>query len=220
MNPGCGPDPERRDGSGAEDRSDLVAPTDLDELRLRPISGADWARVHEWAQREEACRYQPWGPNTPEQTRAFVSTATAAWTVRPLARRVWVAVLPCGDVVGLGALRTGPSGKVGELSYAVHHAYWGHGIGSRIGLLLRDVGFEMLALHRIEATCDPRNVASARILRSLGMTLEGTLRANIRIRDGWRDSGVFGILDTEWRELHVQSVVGRVSHRPGRVDRT
>jgi RimJ/RimL family protein N-acetyltransferase len=129
-------------------------------------------------------------------------------------------VLPGGDVVGLGELRTRPSRRVGELSYAVHHAYWRHGIGSRIGVLLRDVGFEMLTLHRIEATCDPRNAASARILRSLGMTLEGTLRANILVRDGWRDSDVFGILDTEWRDLHVQSVVGRVSHRPGRVDRT
>ena len=189
----------------------MGASTDLGDLRLRPISRADWSRVHEWARREEACRYQPWGPNTPEQTRDFVSTATAAWRVRPLLRRVWVAVLPGRDVVGLGALRTRPSGRVGELSYAVHHAYWGHGIGSRIGVLLRDVGFEMLALHRVEATCDPRNIASGRIIRSIGMTWEGTLRANVLIRDGWRDSDVFGILDTEWRGLDRQSVVGRVS---------
>jgi len=188
-----------------------AAATDLDELRLRPVSDADWVRVHEWARREDACRYQPWGPNTPEQTRAFVSAAAAAWTAEPLWRHVWVAVLPDGGVVGLGEVRTRHAGRVGELSYAVHHACWGRGIGSRIGGLLRDAGFELLALHRVEATCDPRNVASARILRSAGMTLEGTLRANLPIRDGWRDSHVFGILADEWRDLHVPSVAARVS---------
>jgi RimJ/RimL family protein N-acetyltransferase len=187
---------------------------DLDGLHLRPLVEADWVRVHEWARREDACRYQPWGPNTPEQTRAFAAAAAAAWTAAPgeaLWRRPWVAVLPGAGVVGLGELRTRHAGRVGELSYAVHHEYWGRGVGTRVAALLRDAGFELLALHRVEATCDPRNVASARILRSLGMTLEGTLRANRPIRDGWRDSHVFGLLADEWRALRVPSVAALVS---------
>lgn len=66
------------------------------------------------------------------------------------------------------------------------------------GELLRH-GFERLGLHRIFATCDPRNVASARVLSKLGMTWEGRHRHTALIRDGWRDSEMFGVLEDEWR---------------------
>ena len=60
------------------------------------------------------------------------------------------------------------------------------------------MSFTELGLHRVFATCDPRNVASGRVLRRLGMTHEGRLREALLIRDGWRDSDVYGILAHEW----------------------
>ena len=47
-------------------------------LELRAPRLADWERVHEWASRPEVCRYQVWGPNSPDETRAFVAAAVAA----------------------------------------------------------------------------------------------------------------------------------------------
>ena len=73
------------------------------------------------------------------------------------------------------------------------------------GLLLR-FGFNDLRLHRIAATCDPRNVASARVLEKIGMLYEGRLREALLIRDGWRDSSVYAILDREWRARHKGEV--------------
>ncbi|MET9021423.1 GNAT family protein [Actinopolymorpha sp. NPDC004070] len=49
------------------------------------------------------------------------------------------------------------------------------------------------------ATCDPRNAGSAALLRRLGMAYEGRLRHTMLLRDGWRDSETFGILEDEWR---------------------
>jgi RimJ/RimL family protein N-acetyltransferase len=54
-------------------------------------------------------------------------------------------------------------------------------------------------LHRIFATCDPRNVASRRVLTKIGMTHEGRMRETLLIRDGWRDSDVYAILKHEFR---------------------
>ncbi|GLX06180.1 hypothetical protein Misp03_31070 [Microbispora sp. NBRC 16548] len=54
-------------------------------------------------------------------------------------------------------------------------------------------------MHRVYATCDPRNTASAAVLNKLGMTYEGHLRHTMKLRDGWRDSAIFSILATEWR---------------------
>jgi RimJ/RimL family protein N-acetyltransferase len=37
------------------------------------------------------------------------------------------------------------------------------------------------------------------VLEKLGMTREGHLRDTMRIRDGWRDSLIYSILEPEWR---------------------
>jgi RimJ/RimL family protein N-acetyltransferase len=52
--------------------------------------------------------------------------------------------------------------------------------------------------HRVFATCDPRNVASAAVLRNLGLEHDGRLRHTLLLRDGWRDSDVYSILEPEW----------------------
>jgi [ribosomal protein S5]-alanine N-acetyltransferase len=54
-------------------------------------------------------------------------------------------------------------------------------------------------LHRVMATCDPRNLASTAVLTKVGMTFEGRLRHTMEIHDGWRDSRIFSILADEWR---------------------
>lgn len=185
--------------------------TDATQVRLRPIALSDWPRVHEWAQTEQASRYQPWGPNTPGETENFAAVAVASWSARPQTRYVWAGVTPADQVVGVGEMHPRQARGIGEISYAVQHEYWGQGIGSAIARLLRDFGFEALRLHRVEATCDPRNLGSARVLRSINMVHEGTLRENLRVRDGWRDSHVFGILAHEWQVLNPDPLTNRVS---------
>jgi ribosomal-protein-alanine N-acetyltransferase len=181
-------------------------PNEERALRLRPIAVSDTDRVHEWAALPEACRYQPWGPNTRADTETFIAEAVEAWTVRPQRRWVWAAVDPSDAVVGIGELKLrGPNRA--EISYAVHVELWGQGIGSTIGQLLTGWAYAHLEeLERLEATCDPRNVASESVLRHVGMTHEGTLRHVLRIRDGWRDSKMFSILRSEWVARQEEAV--------------
>jgi RimJ/RimL family protein N-acetyltransferase len=168
-------------------------------VALDKIALDDWPAVHSWARLDEACRFQPWGPNTEDETRDFVKGAVEAWSTTPQQRFAYSA--RCGgDVVGAGELhvRSRPHGQ-GEISYVVHPRVWGRGIGTGIGRQLLARGFEELGLHRIYATCDPRNLGSARVLAKLGMAFEGHHRHTALIRDGWRDSLVFSILEEEWR---------------------
>jgi ribosomal-protein-alanine N-acetyltransferase len=106
-----------------------------------------------------------------------------------------------GEVLGLGVLQVGRDTRhrQGDISYAVHPRVWRRGVGTAIGSALLRIGFADRGLHRIAATCDPRNAGSAGILRRLGMTYEGRLRHTMMVRDGWRDSETFGILECEWR---------------------
>jgi RimJ/RimL family protein N-acetyltransferase len=112
------------------------------------------------------------------------------------------AQLADGRVVGCGTLlvRSVPS-RAGEIAYVVHPDLWGRGLGSEIASLLLRFAFEELGMHRVYATCDPRNIGSGRVLQKIGMTHEGMMRGTHLIRDGWRDSDLYAILEDEWRAL-------------------
>jgi RimJ/RimL family protein N-acetyltransferase len=149
-----------------------------------------------WARLPEACRYQAWGPNTADQTRAFVQAAADGWRRDPPVRFAF-AVVTGGTVVGTADLKL-RGDRQGEIGYAVHPACWGRGLATQAARRLLDRGFQEHGLHRIAATCDPRNAASARVITKLGMIHEGRLRQTVFIRDGWRDSDVYSLLAHEW----------------------
>jgi RimJ/RimL family protein N-acetyltransferase len=163
------------------------------------MEAADWAVVHTWASRPEYCRFQPWGPNTEQQTREFVADSVAAWSQNPQTAYVYV-VLAGEKVIGSGELNVQhPRFRRGAIGYGLHPDSWGRGYGTAIGRELLRIGFEDVGLHRIDATCDPRNLGSAAVLRKIGMTYEGRQRQTMLIRDGWRDSEMFSMLEDEWR---------------------
>lgn len=171
---------------------------DLDSLALRPIRLSDTDRIHEWASSPEACRFQTWGPNTAKETLVYVTSAVDAWKARPQQRWVWSVVDGDDVVLGVGELKRHNETRA-EISYIVHVDYWGQGVATAIGRLLTQWAFEAdPAVERVEATCDPRNVGSEKVLRRVGMTYEGTMRHMLLIRDGWRDSKLFSILRHEW----------------------
>ena len=156
-------------------------------VTMRPLTLDDVDAVHDWARLPESCRYQTWGPNTYEQTRAYVEAAVSA------AGRFVFAVLIDGNVAGSASLILyGPSSA--EIAYGVHPRLWGRGIATAAARELLRLGFHDHARHRIFATCDPRNLASAAVLQKIGMRYEGTMRGTALIRDGWRDSDLYAKL--------------------------
>ncbi|MDY0409775.1 GNAT family N-acetyltransferase [Paracerasibacillus soli] len=76
--------------------------------------------------------------------------------------------------------------------------YWKMGFATEVANLLISYGFKQLKLHRIFATCDPRNIGSLRVLEKVGMMKEGRIREHILIKDGWRDSLLYSVLEQEW----------------------
>jgi RimJ/RimL family protein N-acetyltransferase len=157
-------------------------------VTLRPLALDDVHAVHDWARLPESCRYQAWGPNTFEQTQTFVQAAVA-----DAAQRLVFAVLLDGDVVGTASLKL-HGRSTAEIAYGVHPRRWGQGIATVAARELLRLGFADHGRHRIFGTCDPRNLASAAVLRKIGMRHEGTMRGTAYIRDGWRDSDLYAKL--------------------------
>jgi len=81
-----------------------------------------------------------------------------------------------GKVIGLICIDI-QSRTRGDLGYVVARDYWGRGIATEATKAVIDFGFKVLDLKRIEALCDPRNIASARVLEKCGMGYEGLLKS-------------------------------------------
>lgn len=169
-------------------------------LVLREFVSEDWTAVHRYATLDDVCRYQQWGPNTETETKEFVQEAIEAARQIPR-RRYALAIVGLDSGLLMGTIELDVRGqhfRIAEIGYILHPEHWGRGFAQEAAQGILRFGFENLDVHRIFATCDPRNHASASVLRRIGMTQEGWARDERRVRDGWRDTLTFGMLDQEW----------------------
>jgi ribosomal-protein-alanine N-acetyltransferase len=174
-----------------------------ERVLLRELAADDWPAVHAYATLPEVFRFQPWGPNAAEETRAYVDAIIEAGREEPRARYALAIVLKATQAL-IGVCELVVKSRrfgIGEIAYVLHPLHWGHGYATEAARLLLDFGFGPQSMHRIQATCDPRNAASSGVLRRLGMQYEGRLRDTMLIRDGWRDSDLYSMLEDEWRSM-------------------
>lgn len=82
-----------------------------------------------------------------------------------------------------------------SLGYWAGEAYAGNGyITAAVRAVVR-YAFDDLDLHRVEAACQPDNIASRRVLEKAGFTHEGQARSYLKIDGKWRDHFLFGIVN-------------------------
>lgn len=87
-----------------------------------------------------------------------------------------------------------------ELGFELERASWRQGIMFEALRAVLRHGFLDMRLHRVEATIDPQNDASAGLLRRLGFTHEASLRERFRFDDGrFADDWFLSLLAHEFR---------------------
>ncbi len=171
-------------------------------ILLREMEERDFVDVHKYASQEKVCQYQPWGPNTEQETVEFVKEVLEDAKKEPRSRFTYAVILQeSGEMIGAGELTIqDETNRVGEIGYILNPTYWGLGLATEAAKRLIEYGMNELKLHRIYATCDPRNTASSRVLEKVGMRKEGQIREHLLMKDGWRDSFLYSILEQEWVE--------------------
>ena len=60
------------------------------------------------------------------------------------------------------------------------------------------MGFGLLGLHRIVATCDVRNRGSWKVMQKLGLRREGRFRRDRTIKGAWRYTYLYARLADEY----------------------
>ncbi len=169
-------------------------------LVLREFRRDDREKVHEYAVDPEVCRYMPWGPNTEDETSAFVERAMASWHRDPrLHFELAVTLKETGRLIGGAGIRAADECfRTADMGYCLRRDSWGKGLATEAAAGLIGFGFKQLGVHRIWATCDTGNVRSAHVLEKAGMKLEGTMRDDTWLRGHWRSSRLYSILESEW----------------------
>ncbi len=88
-----------------------------------------------------------------------------------------------------------------ELGYVLGRAHWGDGYMLEALRALIHQAFTVMALRRVEAEVDPRNVGSLAVLDRLGFKREGVARERWVNKGAPIDVVTFGLLRREWRGM-------------------
>ena len=178
-----------------------MKPIETQRLLLREFQEDDWQAVHEYGADPEVVRYMSWGPNTEDQTRDFITRQIASQSEEPRSHYGFAVVLKASNqlIGGIGLNVLSPENREGWIGYCFARRFWGKGYATEAARATVAFGFRALGMHRIGATCDPRNIASARVLEKTGMQREGCMREHTWEKGKWRDSLLYAILEHEWQ---------------------
>lgn len=166
-------------------------------LYFKELSTDDIQNIHELHRLPETDRFNTLGiPGSVVETKKIVGEWLIAQNATPRISYIFcLHLLHSKQFIGLIALNIGkPKYHKAEVWYKVHSAFWNHGYTTEALNKLLDVGFNDLALHRIEAGCAVENIASIKVLEKAGMTREGMKRKVLPIRGEWKDNFFYAIL--------------------------
>jgi len=96
-----------------------------------------------------------------------------------------------------------PAGKHLEIGYFLIPSERGKGYGTEALGIIVDYLFLSKDVMRIQVQTDPRNVASQKVIETIGFKKEGTIRKGLFARGEWSDWFLYSILREEWKEPKI-----------------
>jgi RimJ/RimL family protein N-acetyltransferase len=173
-----------------------------DRLMLRPFTPDDFEALHAIHSDEAVARYLYHEPRDAAETRALLAERSPMTRINTEGDHLVLAIerLDTGRMIGQAMLMyTSAQHEQGEIGYLLHPAHHRRGFASEAAVRLLRLAFEGMALHRVVARCDARNIASYRVMERAGMRREAHLRENEFVKGEWTDELIYAMLATEWR---------------------
>jgi ribosomal-protein-alanine N-acetyltransferase len=99
--------------------------------------------------------------------------------------------------INLSSVQRGPYQNA-YVGYWIDEAMAGHSYTPEAFVVVCRFAFEELALHRLQASIIPRNVASRRVAEKLGLRDEGVAVRYLEINGVWEDHVRYAITSEEW----------------------
>lgn len=88
--------------------------------------------------------------------------------------------------------------KKQKIGYALSSEYWNQGYATESTKEVIRFSFIEIGINRIEARCNYDNVGSYRVLEKLGMSCEGILRRQLKIKGNFIDQRIYAVLKRDF----------------------
>ncbi len=166
-------------------------------LTIRVARQGDAAALTEYRNNPDIAKFQDWElPFTLERTLARLEQQVDR---DDLTEGHWISFVMCtgDDVVGDVVAHIREGGGIAEIGYTLAPAHHGRGYASEGAAAMVDHLITNHSVQRIEATLDPRNVASMRVLERLGMQFECLARSAFKDATGWSDDLRYSMTATD-----------------------
>jgi RimJ/RimL family protein N-acetyltransferase len=170
-------------------------------LLLRPFNRADVDAVFAYRSLPEVAEYLFDQPMSHEECAEAVRTRTGQIAFAQEGDKILLAVAEQdgGRVVGeVSLIWRSVADLQAEVGYILHPAAWGRGYATEAARAMLAFAFDNAGMHRVYARCDARNVASAGVMRRLGMREEAHFREHAQFKGRWDEQLIYAILEQEW----------------------
>lgn len=170
-------------------------------VRMSPLTLDNYRLLIPIAAQEKLVQYSPSDIETPTALKCYVETA-----LDQLDRKTSIPFIIFDKRKQQYAgctryMHIGWENKVLHIgSTWIGREFQGTGLNSHMKDLMLSHAFETMGFDKVEFRIDERNLQSRMAVEKLGAVLEGILRKNIYLLDGFkRNTCCYGILKEEWR---------------------
>jgi ribosomal-protein-alanine N-acetyltransferase len=145
-----------------------------ERLTVRYLQNDDFDTFYAICSAPEVMHYMGDGkPLTAEQTRDWLRISRENYQKRGYGCFA-IAERPNGLLIGFGGLTAPRPGRCIEIIYAFKKSHWGQGLAAEFARAMIETSFQRWNIPRIEASIDPRNIASIKTIQKLAMTFVRT----------------------------------------------
>lgn len=103
-----------------------------------------------------------------------------------------------------GLINIDPVHEKAELGYVLSNHYWNQGITTEATLPILEYVLNEVGFNRIEARCRVNNIGSYKVMEKLGLTFEGILRKQLKIKGKFMDQKLYSILKDEFASNFIE----------------
>jgi len=178
-------------------------------LILRPFQDSDLEPFVAYRSDPEVARYQGWDmPYSVDKAIEFIAEMKLA---QPVLQARWyqlaIELKQGAPLIGDCAFHAlANDARQAEIGFTLARSYQGQGYATEAVTRLLDYLFRDLGLHRVVASCDIDNLASARLLERVGMRGEAHFVENIWFKGAWGSEYLYALLQREWADLSGQNL--------------
>lgn len=174
-----------------------------ERVKLTLLDLSNYKKLVEIAQQDNLIQYSPSDISTPEKLKAYVQVAVDGYYHKTIIPFI---IFDKQTQTYAGSTRFGLinwKNKVLHIGWTwIGKQFQGTGLNTHMKFLMLQYAFETLEFDKVEFRIDERNIASRKAAEKIGAKLEGILRKDTLMLDGFkRSTCCYGILKEEWSEI-------------------